>query len=264
MNRKVSADAGTFPLTLGKGEETMEITPIARIHNCYTGKFGIPRQSGLADAVVSEIVFEKDFQSEEAFREIEGFSHLWLLWIFSENVERGWSLTVRPPKLGGNKRIGVFATRSPFRPNPIGLSCVRLQEVLHTEDRGTVLRVSGADLMDGTPIVDIKPYIPYTDAHTEALSGFVPVPEDIRLQVETDCPFPEDMMEESRKNLMMILSEDPRPAYQKDEERVYGMNFEKWNVRFKVIQDTVHIIEIEVMASITHHLRSGGLEPSPG
>lgn len=225
----------------------MEIRPIGTIHNCYTGKFGIPRQSGLADAVVSEIIFEKEFRSEEAFREIEGFSHLWLLWVFSENTERGWSLTVRPPKLGGNKRIGVFATRSPFRPNPIGLSCVKLIDVVHTEDRGTVLRVSGADLMDGTPIVDIKPYIPYTDAHTEALSGYVPIPEEIRLEVTVDCQVPAALSSESLNNLTMILSEDPRPAYQKDESRVYGMNFECWNVRFKVVESTVHIIGIEAM-----------------
>lgn len=222
----------------------MEIKPIGHIYNSYTGKFGIPRQSGLAGGVVSRIIFADPFSSEEAFREIEGFSHLWLLWEFSENEERGWSLTVRPPKLGGNRRVGVFATRSPFRPNPVGLSCVMLKEVCHTEN-GVELMVTGADLMNGTPILDIKPYIPYTDAHPEALSGYVPVPSDIRLEVALEAEKPSAMRETDLQNLISVLAEDPRPAYQKDQDRIYGMNFDAWNVRFKVIDQVVHVIEFE-------------------
>lgn len=220
----------------------MEI--IAHIHNVYTGKFGIPRQSGLADTVESRIVFEKAYAREEAFRGLEGFSHLWILWEFSENTERGWSLTVRPPKLGGNARVGVFATRSPFRPNPIGLSCVQLKSILHTEN-GVELVVTGADLMDETPVYDIKPYVPYTDAHPEALSGFVPEPDSIELKVERYESYPASMSEGAIHTLEAILAQDPRPAYQQDPERIYGMSYDHWNVKFRVSDRTVYIVDIE-------------------
>ena len=206
---------------------------IARIRSDFPTKFGIPRQSGLVQALRSTVVFEPEFRNPDALRGLEGFDYIWLIWQFSASVREDWSPTVRPPRLGGNVRMGVFATRSPFRPNPIGLSCVRLERIEFSDTHGPVLRVAGADLMDGTPIYDIKPYLPYADAHPEALGGFAPSPKET---VEVDCP-PEllsALPEGQREALLGVLAQDPRPQYQHDPERVYGMSFGSWDVRFRV------------------------------
>lgn len=223
-------------------EHTMKV--IARIHSDFPEKFGIPRQSGLVPALRARIVFEPAFRNEDALRGIEGFSHLWLIWQFSAAVRDTWSPTVRPPRLGGNERVGVFATRSPFRPNAIGLSCVRLEGVRREEGLGTVLLVSGADLMDGTPIYDIKPYLPYADAHPEALGGFAPAPKET---IAVDCP-PEllqKLPEGQRAALTGVLAQDPRPPYQDDPERVYGMSFGGFAVRFCVSGGTAYVLSVE-------------------
>ena len=218
---------------------------VARIHNDFTDKFGIPRQSGLVPEVVSTIVFEENYRSREALRGIEQFSHLWLLWLFSENQREGWSPTVRPPRLGGNRRMGVFATRSPFRPNPIGLSSVKLLGVEETADHGLVLRVSGADLMDGTPILDIKPYLEYADSHPGAGNGFVEEFVDYAVQVH----FPEDLLakvgEGQREALLAVLRQDPRPSYQHDPERVYALSFGDYTVQFQVHDDTLTVVNVK-------------------
>lgn len=219
------------------------LTVIARIHSDFKTKFGIPRQSGLIDALTAEVVFEPEFRNADALRGIEGFSHLWLIWQFSAAVRDTWSPTVRPPRLGGNERVGVFATRSPFRPNAIGLSCVRLECAEREEGLGTVLIVSGADLMDGTPIYDIKPYLPYADAHPEALGGFAPSPKET---VMVDCP-PEllaGLPEGQREALLGVLAQDPRPQYQHDPERVYGMSFGGRDVKFRVRGDTLEVLSL--------------------
>lgn len=208
---------------------------IARIHTDFPTKFGIPRQSGIIASLQGRIVFEPEYRNTEAVRGLEDFSHIWLLWEFSEAVRDSWLPTVRPPRLGGNVRKGVFATRSPFRPNPIGLSSVRLKKVDIDPNLGPVLYVSGADLMDGTPIYDIKPYIAYTDSHPEAVSGFASKPAEYLLEVE----FPEDLLEhvapEKRESLIEVLAHDPRPQYQDDPERVYGLAFGGMEIKFKVI-----------------------------
>ena len=207
---------------------------IARIHSDFATKFGVPRQSGLVEALESTIVFEPEYRNPEALRGLEGFSHLWLVWVFDQAVRKEWSPTVRPPRLGGNVRMGVFATRSPFRPNPIALSCVKLAGIEQTADRGTILRVRGADLMDGTPILDIKPYVPYADSHPEALGGFAATPAGEVLEVI----IPQDMLErvpaDRRKALRGVLAQDPRPHYQNDPERVYGFGFAGMEVKFSV------------------------------
>lgn len=217
---------------------------VARIRSDFPTKFGIPRQSGLVQALRSEVVFEPEFRNDDALRGIEGFSHLWLLWEFSAARRETWSPTVRPPRLGGDERVGVFASRSPFRPNPIGLSCVKLEEIRRTSDVGTVLVVSGADLMDGTPIFDIKPYLPYADAHPEARGGFAQDAPKPALTVD----FPTDLLalipEGRREALCSVLALDPRPAYQEDPERVYGMAFAGLNVRFTVREGTLTVREI--------------------
>ncbi len=217
---------------------------IARLHSDFSTKFGIPRQSGLVDALRSTVIFEPEFRSSEAVRGLEGFSHIWLLWQFSRAVRDGWSPTVRPPRLGGNRRLGVFATRSPFRPNPIGLSAVRLVGVELGGGDGPLLHVAGADLMDGTPIYDIKPYIPYADAHPEATGGFTDaVP---RRTLAVDCPPPllEAVPAEKRGALLGVLAEDPRPSYQNDPRRVYGMSFAGVDVRFTVEGDRLTVREV--------------------
>ena len=206
-------------------EHTIQV--IAHIRSDFQTKFGIPRQSGLVPELRARIVFEPEFRIPEAVRGLEGFSYIWLIWQFSQSVREGWSPTVRPPRLGGNERRGVFATRSPFRPNPLGLSSVRLEKVELDRELGPVLYVSGADLLDGTPIYDIKPYAPYADAHPEALGGF------------TDQP------EEKRPALLGVLAEDPRPAYQADPERVYGMAFARLEVKFTVSGDTLTVLAVE-------------------
>ncbi len=217
---------------------------IARIQNDFTSKFGIPRQSGLAPSTLSRIVFEPEYRSADALRGLEDFSHLWLIWEFSEAKREDWSPTVRPPRLGGNTRMGVFATRSPFRPNPIGLSCVKLIEIQPHAGDGPVLIVSGADLMNGTPIFDIKPYLPYADSHPEAKGGFAAGAWDRQLQVE--CP-PELLIRipENQKNaLLEILAQDPRPSYQSDPDRVYGMAFGGMDIRFSVAGNVLTVKEI--------------------
>ena len=207
---------------------------IARIHTDFPTKFGIPRQSGIIASLQGTIVFEPDYRNAEAVRGLEDFSHLWLIWEFSESKREDWSPTVRPPRLGGNVRKGVFATRSPFRPNPIGLSSVRLEKVEIDPKLGPVLHVSGADLMDGTPIYDIKPYIAYTDSHPEAVSGFATKPAEYLLEVD----FPEELLQNvpvsQRESLIAVLQHDPRPQYQDDPERVYGMAFGGMEIKFKV------------------------------
>lgn len=218
---------------------------IARIHSDFPEKFGIPRQSGLVDALVSTIVFEPAYRDPAALKGLEGYSHIWLLWQFSEAVRDTWSPMVYPPRLGGNKPMGVFATRSPFRPNSIGLSSVRLLGMESTAKLGTVLHVSGADLMDGTPIYDIKPYLPYTDSHPDAVGGFADAHVDDRLTVE----FPDELLArvpaEKQAALMGILEQDPRPAYHNDPERVYGVAFGRQNIRFRVRGGVLTVCEVE-------------------
>ena len=206
---------------------------IARIRNPYDGKFGVPRQSGLVEQVISEIVFEPEYRTPEALRGIEEFSHLWLIWAFDRAEREEWSPTVRPPRLGGNRRIGVFATRSPYRPNAIGLSCVRLVGVEKGKD-GTVLKVAGADLMNGTPIYDIKPYLPYADCRPEATGGFTDRTEKRTVEVEIPEEIAGRMDAETLEALKAVLREDPRPAYQDDPERVYAFEFGGWHIEFRV------------------------------
>lgn len=210
------------------------IKPIARIKSDFPTKFGIPRQSGLVPSLRATIVFEPEFRNPEALRGIEGFSHLWLIWQFSQAVRQDWSPTVRPPRLGGNTRMGVFATRSPFRPNSLGLSCVTLEGVVQTEADGTVLLVGGADLMDGTPIFDIKPYIPYSDAHPDAAGGFTDNAGSFLLEVDFPEPLLELLPENKRQAAIEVLSHDPRPSYQRNADRVYGLSFGGYDIRFTV------------------------------
>lgn len=222
--------------------ETMEMHPIAHMRSDFPTKFGIPRQSGLVEELRSMIVFEPEYRSEDALRGIEDFSHLWLIWQFSQAVREGWSPTVRPPRLGGNTRMGVFATRSPFRPNNLGLSCVRLLEVKHTQQYGTVLIVGGADLLDGTPIFDIKPYIPYSDSRPEAAGGFTDRVGDFLLDVK----FPQELLEklpaDKHAAAVGVLSHDPRPSYQRTPGRVYGLNFAGFDIRF-IVEDAVLTVQ---------------------
>lgn len=217
---------------------------IARIHNDFSEKFGIPRQSGLVSELTSLIVFEEPYRNREALRGIEEFSHLWLLWHFSEAERDTWSPTVRPPRLGGNRRVGVFATRSPFRPNPIGLSSVKLVGVEETSN-GLALRVAGADLMDGTPIVDIKPYLAYTDSHPDAVGGFADAFVNYALTVECADEFLVVVPAEKREGLLAVLAQDPRPSYQHDPERVYAMSFGGFTVRFTVQETVLSVVGIE-------------------
>lgn len=220
------------------------IHPIAKMRSDFPTKFGIPRQSSLVEGLESTIVFEPEFRNPEALRGIEGFSHLWIIWQFSEAVRQDWSPTVRPPRLGGNTRMGVFATRSPFRPNNLGLSCVQLLGVEHTSHEGTVLHVSGADLMDGTPIFDIKPYIPYSDSFPEASGGFTDTAEDFILTVD----FPESLLnllpENKRQAAIGVLSHDPRPSYQRKPDRIYGLSFSGFDIRFTVNDKTLYVREV--------------------
>lgn len=216
---------------------------IARIRNGYDGKFGVPRQSGLVEEVISTVVFEPEYRVAEALRGIEEFSHLWLIWAFDRAEREEWSPTVRPPRLGGNTRVGVFATRSPYRPNAIGLSCVRLTAV-EKGSEGTVLKVAGADLMNGTPIYDIKPYLPYADCRPEATGGFTDRTEKRRVKVEIPADVAEKIPDEERKALEAVLREDPRPAYQDDPDRVYAFEFGGHHVEFKVDGGLLTVLEI--------------------
>ena len=217
---------------------------IATIRNDFTTKFGVPRQPGLVPEVQSTIVFEPEYRVAEALRGIEGYSHLWVIWRFHQAEREDWSPTVRPPRLGGNTRVGVFATRSPYRPNPIGLSVVRLEAVERDEQLGVVLRVSGADMVDGTPVLDIKPYLPYADCVPDAAGGFTQTAE--KRQVEVVCPerWLNAVPPEKRDALLGMLRQDPRPAYQHDPERVYGFGFAGLEVRFRVEGETLTVVEI--------------------
>lgn len=221
-----------------------EINIIAHIHTDFTSKFGIPRQSGLVDELEATIIFEPEYRNPDTLRGIEEYSHLWLLWQFSECMDKEWTPTVRPPRLGGNKRMGVFATRSPFRPNPIGLSSVRLLGIEKTEKHGHVIHVAGADLLDGTPIYDIKPYLAYVDSHPEASNGFALDEKDGGLTVD----FPEELIKkippEKQAALKAVLAQDPRPGYQDIPERIYGIEFAGFDVRFTVEKTTLKVIEI--------------------
>lgn len=214
--------------------ESYNFKVIARIKSDFPEKFGIPRQSGLLPNLRSTIRFEPEFRNADALRGLEGFSHLWILWIFSENVRDTWSPTVRPPRLGGNKRLGVFATRSSFRPNPIAMSCVKIEDIRLEGTNGPEIIVSGADLMDGTPIVDIKPYLPFADSVPEAKGGFAERVKGNNLEVEIPSTLLEKIPEEKREALVQILSQDPRPHYQDDSERMYGFNFSGFEIKFKV------------------------------
>lgn len=218
---------------------------IARIRTDFTTKFGVPRQSGLVDGLKASIVFEPEYRVPEAVRGLEGFSHIWLIWQFSKAVRDGWSPTVRPPRLGGNARMGVFATRSPFRPNEIGLSSVKLERVEIDKELGPVLHVAGADLMDGTPIFDIKPYIPYADSHSEATGGFTDPIQMKKLNVEVDSALLNRIPEKSREGLIGVLEQDPRPRYQEDPERVYGMGFAGHEVKFTVDGERLRVVDIQ-------------------
>ena len=217
---------------------------IARIRSDFPEKFGIPRQSGLVPETLSRIIFEEEYRNAEALRGIEGFDYLWLIWEFSGNLRDTWSPTVRPPRLGGNARLGVFATRSPFRPNPIGLSSVRLERVENDPENGLTLVVSGADLMDGTPIYDIKPYVPYTDAHPDAAGGFASEP-DRTLEVVFPKEYLQQIPEKKRSALLQVLAQDPRPSYRADGDRVYGLFFAGFNIRFRVAQKIVTVCGVE-------------------
>ena len=218
--------------------------PIAHIRSDFATKFGVPRQAGLVEELRAAVVFEPPYRVPEALRGIEGFSHLWLIWEFSENRGKAWSPTVRPPRLGGNRRLGVFATRSPFRPNPIGLSCVKLEGVDWDTPEGPVLRVAGGDLVDGTPIFDIKPYIPYADCRPEATGGFAGAAPEETLAVE----FPPGLLErvpgDRRAALTGVLAQDPRPPYQNDPDRVYGFGFAGLEVRFTVRDGVLTVVDI--------------------
>ena len=223
----------------------MELRPVARVHTDFAGKFGIPRQSGLVPELTAVLEFLPEFRSPEAVRGLEAYTHLWLIWEFSANADKGWSPTVRPPRLGGNKRVGVFASRSPFRPNPLGLSCVRLLEVRMDPAKGPLLLLGGADLMDGTPVYDIKPYVPYADSHPEASGGFTDEVDWHPLEVD----FPGELLErfpaDKREALLGVLAQDPRPAYQEDPKRVYGFTFGGWDLRFSVAEGKLRVLEVK-------------------
>ena len=217
---------------------------IGHIHTDFSSKFGIPRQSGLVPELKGVIIFEPEFRNPQAFRGLEEFSHIWILWKFSKSEKEHWSATVKPPRLGGKKRMGVFATRSPYRPNDIGLSSVKLEKISFDEKLGPMLYVAGADLLDGTPIYDIKPYIAYTDSHPDAAEGFAGTVKEKELQVD----FPEELLskfpKEKRDAILGVLSQDPRPAYDTDETRLYGVEFAGFDVRFTVTGELLQVKEL--------------------
>ena len=217
---------------------------IARMKSDFPTKFGIPRQSGLVEELRSMIVFEPEYRNADALRGLEEFSHLWIIWQFSEAVREDWSPTVRPPRLGGNTRMGVFATRSPFRPNEIGLSCVKIIGIEQTKEFGSVIVVAGADLMDGTPIFDIKPYIPYSDCHPDAIGGFTETADSFLLEVQCDAELLTKIPKDKIPALMGVLSHDPRPSYHRDPDRIYGLSFSGFDVRFSVKDQILTVKEI--------------------
>lgn len=221
-----------------------QIKIIARIHTDFKTKFGIPRQSGVVEELRGEIIFEPEFRNADAVRGLEDFSHIWLIWQFSENLRADWSPTVRPPRLGGNTHVGVFATRSPFRPNSIGLSSVKLEEIEYSAEKGPILHVSGADMMDGTPIFDIKPYIPYADCHPEASGGFTDKTQFNTLGVVIPEEMESKISQDKLIALKGILENDPRPHYQNDPERVYGFEFAGMEIHFRVCENTLTVIDV--------------------
>lgn len=227
-----------------------EIKVIAHIYTDFPEKFGIPRQSGMHEGLKGRIVFKKEYRSEEAFRGLDGYSYIWLLWSFSENHDRPFNATVKPPRLGGNRRMGVFATRSPYHPNGIGLSCVKLDKVAFEEKDGPVLYVSGIDQLNGTPIYDVKPYIPYTDSHEEAHAGF----SDEVKGYELDVLFPEKLLslypQEKRQAAIFVLKQDPRPSYQNNSDRMYGVSFAGYDIRFKVKDGVLEVLEMEELGAL--------------
>ena len=225
-------------------ENTLTIKPIAEIRTDFPTKFGIPRQGNLISELSAKIIFYKEYQNPEALRGLEEFSHIWLLWGFSANAKKEWSPTVRPPRLGGNKRVGVFATRSPFRPNPLGLSLVKLENIEKATDNGMILHVSGADLMDQTPIYDIKPYLPHVEALPDATGGFAARVKDYALSVSCDEKLLEILPPEKRNALISVLSQDPRPSYQNDETRIYGFLFAGFEIKFQVKGNILYVTEI--------------------
>jgi len=225
--------------------DDVKIQVIARMKSDFPTKFGIPRQSGLVEELRSTIIFEPEFRNTDALRGIEGYSHLWLIWQFSEAVRSDWSPTVRPPRLGGNTRMGVFATRSPFRPNNLGLSSVKLLGVEHTEQYGTVLHIGGADLMDGTPIFDIKPYIPYSDCHADAVGGFTDTAGEYLLQVDFPAHLLALLPMDKQDAAIGVLSHDPRPSYQRKPDRIYGISFAGYDIRFTVKDDVLTVLAVE-------------------
>ena len=222
-----------------------ELNPIAKMKSDFPEKFGIPRQSGLVKELQSTIIFEPEYRNSDALRGIEDFSHLWLIWQFSENIRTNWSPTVRPPRLGGNARIGVFATRSPFRPNNIGLSCVELIGIENTQEYGTVIHVAGADLMDGTPIFDIKPYIPYSDCKPNATGGFTDTTARNTLSVNFPANLLSKIPQEKQDAAIGVLAQDPRPSYQKDPDRIYGLPFAGYDIKFKVAENHLTVVDIK-------------------
>ncbi len=224
--------------------QTFSIEPIAILHSDFPTKFGIPRQSNLVSQLQATIVLEPGYRIADALRGLEGFSHIWLIWQFSQAVRSSWSPTVRPPRLGGNTRMGVFATRSPFRPNHLGLSCVKLESIQWDTPQGPVIHVSGADLMDGTPIFDIKPYIPYADAHPEALGGFTDAAKPYLLEVSFPAELLDRLPQAKREAVLGVLAHDPRPSYQTDPRRVYGLPFAGFDIRFQVDGSRLTVVEV--------------------
>lgn len=220
---------------------------IAHIETDFSEKFGIPRQSGLIEETKAKIIFEPEYRTWDAFKGLEQYSHIWIIWKFSKAVRKNWSATVKPPRLGGNKRVGVFATRSPFRPNPIGLSSVKLESVKQDEMLGTVLYVSGADLMNGTPIYDIKPYLAYTDSHPDAVGGFADQVRDYKLSVEFPKELQKKLTPEFVTCVTKIIEQDPRPSYIEDERRIYGVSYAGFNIKFKVVHAVAIILKIETI-----------------
>ncbi len=225
-------------------KDNISLNIIARIKTDFPGKFGIPRQSGLVPSLKGKIVFEPEYRDASAVKGLDGYSHLWLIWKFSESVCDKFQPTVRPPRLGGNKRVGVFATRSPFRPNPIGLSSVKIERIIENTDDGCVIEVSGADLLDNTPIYDIKPYIPYTDSHPEAVGGFSDEVYSNNIRVQIPESIKNEIPEQILVPLMGILSNDPRPAYQ-EEGRIYSFEFSEYSIKFKVNDNILQVLSIE-------------------
>ncbi len=225
--------------------DDISIHILARMHSDFPEKLGIPRQSGLVEELRATIVFEPEYRNDDALRGIEDFSHLWIIWQFSEAVRTEWSPTVRPPRLGGNTRMGVFATRSPFRPNHLGLSCVKLLGVEETAEHGAVLHVGGADLMDGTPIFDIKPYIPYSDCKIDAKGGFTDNAPDLLVEVSFPTELLEKLPAEKQQAAIALLTHDPRPAYQRKSGRIYGLSFADFDIRFTVEEKLLTVVEVQ-------------------